>query len=270
MKKRQFEQAEFSSTEKKSLWAIICDGLNQSGALKGARFLKKHPHRWIIGAGIGIFLLLLLIAIVTVVHQHHQRQHEATVKSSSKRVVTTPAPAKLTATTAQPALSQLHDITLQLAHIEQLLTTSTAGAGANTKAGSVALSPHALSQLEHNLSQQMQQALAPIQAELTAQHRTLLALQQQLKTAHQQPKALPVVSASTLPFTLLSLDNIEQHTLATIRYDNQTTAIGVGEAVAGWKLVEADTTNQTAIFASQKGKVVVNLNTFTHQEAGHA
>ncbi|MFG0161297.1 hypothetical protein ACF0MN_11600 [Legionella pneumophila] len=87
---------------------------------------------------------------------------------------------------------------------------------------------------------------------------------------HLDEKKQPVkmLSASQLPFKVLSIDSIQEVSVASIAYHYKTQALEKGDALAGWTVFEIDFTKQTIEFEnSDKAHVLVRLN---QQEVSHA
>ncbi|HAT1766749.1 TPA: hypothetical protein I8Y96_002249 [Legionella pneumophila] len=87
---------------------------------------------------------------------------------------------------------------------------------------------------------------------------------------HLDEKKQPVkmLSPSQLPFKVLSIDSIQEISVASIAYHYKTQALEKGDALAGWTVFEIDFTKQTIEFENaDTAHVLVCLN---QQEVSHA
>lgn len=70
-----------------------------------------------------------------------------------------------------------------------------------------------------------------------------------------------VIDASNLPFEVISIDNIEENDVATVKYDDHTLPIELNDSIAGWTLTAANTEDQKAEFENKDQNYIdINLN----------
>ncbi|RYW88278.1 hypothetical protein D7219_12650 [Legionella pneumophila] len=87
---------------------------------------------------------------------------------------------------------------------------------------------------------------------------------------HLDEKKQPVkmLSASQLPFNVLSIDSIQEIPVASIAYHYKTQALEKGDTLAGWTVFEIDFAKQIIEFENaDKAHVLVRLN---QHEVSHA
>ena len=87
---------------------------------------------------------------------------------------------------------------------------------------------------------------------------------------HLDDKKQPVkmVPVSQLPFKVLSIDSIQEVSIASVSYHYKTQALEKDDSFAGWKVFEIDFAKQIIEFENaEKSHVLVRLN---QQEVNHA
>ena len=87
---------------------------------------------------------------------------------------------------------------------------------------------------------------------------------------HLDEKKQPVkmLSASQLPFKVLSIDSIQEIPVASLAYHYKTQALEKGDVLAGWTVFEIDFAKQIIEFENaDKAHVLVHLN---QHEVSHA
>lgn len=100
-----------------------------------------------------------------------------------------------------------------------------------------------------------------------------VAIQKQLEDItdllrHLDEKNQPVqmLPASQLPFSVLSIDSIQEIAVASVTYHYKTQALEKDDSLAGWTVFEIDFAKQTIEFENaEKAHVLIHLN----QEAKH-
>ena len=71
-------------------------------------------------------------------------------------------------------------------------------------------------------------------------------------------KTLPV---SALPFQVLSIDSIQEVSVASVAYDFRTKALELGDSLAGWTIMQLDFAKQLIEFENpDKAHVLLHLN----------
>ena len=68
-----------------------------------------------------------------------------------------------------------------------------------------------------------------------------------------------ILPASSLPFKVLSIDSLQNISVATISYAYKTTALEVRDALAGWQVKYVDFATQNIVFENTKGEVHLQL-----------
>ncbi|HAT1795168.1 hypothetical protein SFB54_03445 [Legionella pneumophila subsp. fraseri] len=92
-------------------------------------------------------------------------------------------------------------------------------------------------------------------------------IQELLKHLDSQKQPVKMLPASALPFTVLSIDSIQEISVASVAYDYKTQALEKGDSLAGWRTLEIDFAKQTIEFENaEKAHVLIRL---THQEVGN-
>lgn len=104
------------------------------------------------------------------------------------------------------------------------------------------------------ITDQIQESSTALKQQLTLMTAALVKLQ-------KQQQHVKYLKPRDLPFTLASIDNIQQSNIVTINYDHMIFPIEIDSYVAGWKLINADFVGQTAEFVNAKKQhVIVDLN----------
>lgn len=89
-----------------------------------------------------------------------------------------------------------------------------------------------------------------------------------LRHLDEKKQSVKMLSASQLPFKVLSIDSIQEVSVASIAYHYKTQALEKGDTLAGWTVFEIDFAKQTIEFENaDKAHVLVRLN---QQEVSHA
>jgi len=64
------------------------------------------------------------------------------------------------------------------------------------------------------------------------------------------------LDAKALPFTVSAIDLIDQQAFISVNYNNHVIPLSIGDALAGWKVADADYESQTMEFESTQGQFV--------------
>ncbi|HAT6977323.1 TPA: hypothetical protein JAN54_03420 [Legionella pneumophila] len=89
-----------------------------------------------------------------------------------------------------------------------------------------------------------------------------------LRHLDERKQPVNMLSASQLPFKVLSIDSIQEVSVASIAYHYKTQALEKGDALAGWTVFEIDFAKQTIEFENaDKAHVLIRLSP---QEVNHA
>ncbi|HAU1838712.1 TPA: hypothetical protein RJX18_000208 [Legionella pneumophila] len=118
-----------------------------------------------------------------------------------------------------------------------------------------------IQQMQNKDDHQLGDLFSTEQADIKSQ---LDGIQELLKHLDSQKQPVKMLTASALPFTVLSIDSIQEISVASVAYDYKTQALEKGDSLAGWKILEIDFAKQTIEFEnSEKVHVLIHL---THQE----
>ncbi len=173
---------------------------------------------------------------------HHRRHHSAITHAVTLEASEAATPVSIKHPSIQ---SQLNHLQAQLTEINQAMHAmqkrSQASSTESVQAQLMAAVNHAI-QTDHHL----------LIDEMTADHRNLDHVIDTFNEAlKQRLAATPAshhVSAARLPFTVVSIDNIQQADVVTVSYSRRILPLEVGELLAGWRLSSANSANMTAEF----------------------
>ncbi|HAT9314935.1 TPA: hypothetical protein JBB95_03395 [Legionella pneumophila subsp. pneumophila] len=122
-----------------------------------------------------------------------------------------------------------------------------------------------IQQLQNKDDHQLGEMFTTEQVAIKKQLEGITDLLRHLDEKKQPIKMLP---ASQLPFKVLSIDSIQEVSVASIAYHYKTQALEKGDSLAGWSVVAIDFAKQTIEFEnSDKANVLVHL---MQQEVNHA
>lgn len=96
-----------------------------------------------------------------------------------------------------------------------------------------------------------------IKTELASKFENIEATIASIENKAHVVKLLP---ASSLPFKVLSIDSLQHVGVATVAYGFKTTALEVGDSLAGWKVQEVDFAKQQMVLSNDEGEVRLQLN----------
>ncbi|WP_133127695.1 hypothetical protein [Legionella nagasakiensis] len=88
-----------------------------------------------------------------------------------------------------------------------------------------------------------------------------------LNKLDEQKHPVKTLPASALPFQVLSIDSIQEVSVASVAYDFKTKALELGDSLAGWTVVHLDFAQQVIEFENQDKALVrlhVNTNGVAH------
>ncbi|WP_457607922.1 hypothetical protein, partial [Legionella pneumophila] len=89
-----------------------------------------------------------------------------------------------------------------------------------------------------------------------------------LRHLDETKKPVKILSASQLPFKVLSIDSIQEIPTVSLAYHYKTQALEKGDTLAGWTVFEIDFAKQIIEFENaDKAHVLVHLN---QHEVSHA
>ncbi|HBC0466361.1 TPA: hypothetical protein I8Y90_000373 [Legionella pneumophila] len=122
-----------------------------------------------------------------------------------------------------------------------------------------------IQQLQNKDEHQLGEIFTTEQDAIKKQLEGITDLLRHLDEKKQPAKMLP---ANQLPFKVLSIDSIQEVSVASISYHYKTQALEKGDALASWTVFEIDFAKQTIEFENaDKAHVLVHLNP---QEVNHA
>ncbi|CZO59821.1 hypothetical protein SCO11_01770 [Legionella pneumophila serogroup 1] len=120
-------------------------------------------------------------------------------------------------------------------------------------------------QLQNKDDHQLGEMFTTEQIAIKKQLEGITDLLRHLDEKKQPVKMFPV---SQLPFKVLSIDSIQEVSVASISYHYKTQALEKGDSLAGWTVFEIDFAKQTIEFENNdKAHVLVHLS---QQEVSHA
>lgn len=114
-----------------------------------------------------------------------------------------------------------------------------------------------IDQLKANDTHQLNQLLQENRIELVQK---LDALHAVIKTLDQKQHPVKYLPVTALPFKILSIDSIQQVSVASVAYNFKTIPLEKGDSLAGWKVLRIDFGQQRLeVENAHKERVVVNL-----------
>ena len=119
-------------------------------------------------------------------------------------------------------------------------------------------------QLQNKDDHQLGEIFSTEQGAIKKQLEGITDLLRHLDEKKQPVKMLP---ANQLPFKILSIDSIQEVSVASVSYHYKTQPLEKGDSLAGWTVFEIDFAKQTIEFENaDKAHVLVHLN---QQEVNH-
>lgn len=120
-----------------------------------------------------------------------------------------------------------------------------------------------IQKLQNKDDHQLGELFTTEQVSIKKQLEAITDLLRHLDEKKQPVKMLPV---SQLPFSVLSIDSIQEVSVASVSYHFKTQALEKGDSLAGWTVLDIDFSKQTIKFENfEKAYVLVQLN----QEVNH-
>ncbi|QBR85391.1 hypothetical protein E3983_10085 [Legionella israelensis] len=98
-----------------------------------------------------------------------------------------------------------------------------------------------IQQLQNKDDHQLGELFSTSQVAIKKQLESIAQLLTRLDEQKHPIKTLP---ASSLPFQVLSIDSIQEVSIASVAYDYKTKALEKGDSLAGWKVVQVDFARQ--------------------------
>lgn len=159
-----------------------------------------------------------------------------------------------TVTTPTPDLSP---VTTQLSSISKKLDAPSSSTDLNPVTRELTQLKNLIQQLQLKDSHQLGDLFSTGQGEMKKQLIQVVNLLAKLDEQKHPIKRLPV---STLPFKVISIDSIQDSSVASVAYNYKTQAIEQGDSLAGWKVIQLNFIKQLVEFEnSDKSHVLVHL-----------
>lgn len=179
---------------------------------------------------------LNLVVVVFVCVKHPSSSSNNSLNGLEQKLTTIES--QLSKPTQQPDLSPITD------HIKQLRDF--------------------IQQMQNKDDHQLGELFSTEQAAIKSQ---LDGIQELLKHLDSQKQPVKMLPANALPFKVLSIDSIQEVSVASVVYDYKTKALEKGDSLAGWKVLDINFAKQTIEFEnSDKAHVLIHL---TQQEVGN-
>ena len=209
--------------------------------------LKTTPKKTIRIGG-SIFVLVMILTIVLT---------ESTKKSGFKSDSTSMETTKVTLPENSVGI-QLTDISVKLANVEHRLSSQKPVVNLDpirTEISQLASQTKSLAEKSNEMfSQEIQDSTQELNQQLTV-------IKNELQKLQQEQHRIRYISANTLPFKVMHIDNIQQNNVVTVEYNHTIFPMELGDYLAGWKLISADFTNQKAEFINDKQQhTLVDIN----------
>ncbi len=232
------------------------------GSKIGYRYVKEQVLKRK-KASIIVAVVVLALIVMSIVAKAHRTaaptslKHSAVHQKQASATATTPHQKAHAVAAGNSVGEQLNDISIKLANIEQKLSSGKGDINISDIKTSLASLGAQVSQLaDHSnqlISQEIKQSASKTQSQLGAIKKELTSMNASKTQRHK-------VSAADLPFAVVSIDNIQQSEIVTVNYAHHTIPLEVGQSLAGWRLMSANSANQKAEFSNKKDYAPVNLN----------
>lgn len=239
-----------------------CGILYKASAKYVKPFIQKNKkHCLIIGSSVGVMIIIGVIAAFTFSGGNHNN------KVSDLRAGSTLNTQYVKSQTPQnPIHDQLNDISAKLANIEQNLSSKHAYVDLGQVRQSIESLQSQVNQLATHSNKIITEEIKESTEQLKGQLTTIKKELQVITNAKVHHK---ILKASSLPFTVLSIDNIQQSEVVTVNVDHKVVPLDIGDSIAGWTLATASNVNQKAEFKNVNDDYVrVNLNAISQSSKG--
>ncbi len=217
-------------------------------------FSQYKKQLIIAGASLLVFIIIAVMAVML----SHGKSNKATTTDAGSYQFSGYATTKPGEPGSNILSEQLTNISAKLGRVEQKI--SGGHAYVNLDQVRTELSTlHAevtelAAQSNQLITKQIKSSTEQLQSQLVMIKKEL-ALMSDKKMHHHE------LSASSLPFTVVSIDNIQQSEVVTINYAHRIIPLEIGDALAGWTLISASNIDQKAQFRNQNDNdVSLNLN----------
>ena len=178
-------------------------------------------------------------------------------------LVTTPHEQALTKepVTNTLVVSRLNEMQSQLKTLGDALNKPLPEVNLNAVTQQIAELSTRLEQLRENDSKQLTETLAHTQKTLGQELHSIKEVVTHLDDKKSSVTYLPLKS---LPFAIVSIDSIQQVSVASVAYDYKTIPLEKGDALAGWKVVSVDYGKQRIELENARAERVL----VTHEQIG--
>lgn len=212
--------------------------------------LYRQPRA--ISIALVVFVVVSALVVFTFLHDVVGKDHTHTASVSGISSLQTGVVRQSGSQTVQNSASeQLADISDKLANIEQQLNVPAAPTPVDL--GSVKQPLAALQNKMDSLTSQTNEIAAAIKANTGEVSKQMLKLEQELQSVggvHHE------VDASSLPFSVQSIDNIQESNVVTVQFNHTFLPLVAGDSISGWTLIGASNTNQSAEFKNANNDYV--------------
>lgn len=218
-------------------------------------FFFENCKSWINSNKKLALLIVVLIALVNapivliLLHAEHKE-----IRTNTELTLNKP---KSTVLHNSAISSQLNDISEKLANVETNLTKNKSYISVDQIRSELSQLVAQVDSVSRNsdklISEQISKSTQKLQSQMQQ-------IKQELTNLEEKKKHKKLISASNLPFQVMSIDNIEQSDVVTIHYDHHVSPLEVGDSLAGWKLVNTNFNNQTAEFKHNNQYAQIDLN----------
>ena len=212
-----------------------------------------QKNKWACIACAALIVFIIFILLILALSGHH---HEKVSPIQAKPIIMNEH--SQVKASDNPIHDELDDISAKLANIEQKLGQR----HAYVNLDEVRKSLGSLNAQVGNLANHSNQIVtAQIKSSTKQLQGQLSTIKQELAVITAKKTHHKMMNVSALPFKVMSIDNIQQHEVVTIRYANRILPIDIGDSIANWALVSANTVDQKAQFRTTNNNyVLVDLN----------
>jgi len=207
--------------------------------LSAIPFNRKQKKICILSAGI----IIVVIAVFSFLKHHHQQQREQAQQLNAAIYYQVQKSSKDLNLISQQVMDLTDQLNQQHSVVEIDAVKSSLEKIATQIQGMKDANSDSLAQLMKNQSAEMNQKLDVLQAGVSA-----------LQAAEKKIVFLP---EKELPFLVESVDLIQQQPVVTVRYDYKSQPLDVGYSLAGWELVRANFSKQSAEFRNHKDQHIL-------------
>jgi hypothetical protein len=153
--------------------------------------------------------------------------------------------------------TDLSPVTTQLTNISTKLDAPSSSTDLKPITKELTQLKNLIQQLQNKDSHQLGDLFSTGQDEIKKQLSQVANLLAKLDEQKHPIKRLP---ASKLPFKVISIDSIQDSSVASVAYNYKTQAIEQGDSLAGWKVIQLNFAKQLVEFEnSDKSHVLVHL-----------